>query len=415
MPSVIKGHAHAIPSKSFAHRLLICAALSDEATDIECRSISEDIEATMRCLVSLGAGLTYRDGIISVSPISSLRRRTLLDCGESGSTFRFLAPVTAALGAESDFILNGRLAKRPMQPLWDILESSSLTISGKGTKKIMISGKLSGHEFYIPGNVSSQFISGMLMALPLLENGGIIRIGGSTESKGYVSMTLSALKTFGIDTEVKGSSMTVPWKQAYVSPHRVKTEGDWSNAAFWLCGAAACGQALTCTGLDPVSSQGDRAICNVLENMGAKIVFGQNSVTVETNGLICSDIDAKDIPDLVPAIAVAACAARGTTNIYNAGRLRLKESDRLFTVADTLNKLGANVLENESSLTINGGKTLAGGCIDACGDHRIAMMAAIASVISEGSITVRNAQTVNKSYPGFFDDFEKLNGRTGKR
>ena len=414
LPSIIKGRADAIPSKSFAHRLLICAALSDNATDIECKKISEDIEATMRCLASLGAGLTYRDGVISVSPISSLRRGATLDCGESGSTYRFMVPVAAALGAESNFLLRGRLAGRPMQPMWETLESSGLSISGKYTEKVCVSGRLGGGEFHIPGNISSQFITGLLIALPLLEKESIIHITGSLESSGYIQMTLSVLKFFGISIDMYETAIAIPGKKVYISPRRIITEGDWSNAAFWLCGAAACGQSLTCTGLDTLSTQGDRAICKVLKNMGAEITLGANSVTVKADGLCCTDINAGDIPDLIPAIAVAACAARGTTRIWNAGRLRLKESDRLSTIADTLRKLGADISEDGSSLIINGGKPLAGGCIDSSSDHRIVMMAAIASVISEGSITISSAQAVNKSYPGFFDDFEKLNGRIGK-
>ncbi len=411
LPSVIKGCVEAIPSKSLAHRLLICAALSEnDKTEIVCQSISEDIKATMSCLASLGGGMTYENGIISVSPLACLRYGATLNCRESGSTYRFLVPVTAALGVEPVFLLEGRLGQRPMQPLWKTLENNGVSISGKGTDKVRISGKLSCGEYYIPGNITSQFISGLLMALPLLENDSIIHITGCLESKGYLDMTLSAMKTFGVRAEVTGSSAVIFGKQTYTSPRRVLTEGDWSNAAFWLCGAAACGQSLTCTGLNPLSSQGDRAICRVLEDMGAKTAFGKNLVTVKANGLHGTDVDAKNIPDLVPAIAVAACSARGTTKIYNAGRLRLKESDRLFTVADTLSRLGADISEQESSLVINGGKTLAGGCVDSCGDHRIVMMASIASVISTGSITIRNAEAVNKSYPGFFDAFENLNG-----
>lgn len=409
-PSVIKGCVEAIPSKSFAHRLLICAAMSDNETDIVCGSMSEDIKATMACLNSLGGSVTYADNIISVSPLSSVKCGSELNCRESGSTYRFLVPVTAALGAGSNFLLEGRLGQRPMEPLWEALENKGVSISGKGTGKVCVSGKLRSGEFFIPGDISSQFISGLLMALPLLEKDSVIHITGSLESNGYLQMTLSVLKSFGVRIEMDGSSAVIPGKQTYTSPRHVLTEGDWSNAAFWLCGAAACRQSLICTGLNHFSSQGDSTICRVLESMGAKISFGQNSVRVTAESLHCSDIDVKDIPDLVPAIAVIACAANGTTRIYNAGRLRLKESDRLFTIADTLNRLGADISEQESSLIIHGGKILRGGSVDSCNDHRIVMMAAIASVISEDSITIRNAQAVNKSYPGFFDVFDNLNG-----
>ena len=195
-PSVVKGTVRAIPSKSFAHRQLICAALAERETKICCRVISEDISATVRCLSALGASIDFNDGVISVTPITSPKRGAVLDCGESGSTYRFLSPVAAVLGAEPTFILRGRLAERPMAPLWEALERGGISIEGKGSESVSFSGRLTAGEFEIPGDVSSQFISGLLMALPLLEKDSRIKTSGPVESGGYIDMTLDVLKTF---------------------------------------------------------------------------------------------------------------------------------------------------------------------------------------------------------------------------
>ncbi len=412
-PSLLSGVIEAIPSKSHAHRLLICAALSDNKTDIACRTSSDDIKATCDCLCSLGATITKEKDFFLVTPLSASAQSAVLDCHESGSTYRFMAPVVAALGVNTEFVLQGRLGKRPMQPLWDALESHGVSVKGKDTERVCLSGKLRGGEFYIPGNVSSQFISGLIFALPLLDSDSVIYITGDLESKSYIDITLSAVRAFGIQINFAGRTITIPKGQKYISPRCVPVEGDWSNAAFWLCAAAAGKQSVTCAGLNPRSEQGDRAICNILRDFGAEVTIEENRVTARAAALFGTEVDARDIPDLIPAIAVLACSAPGTTVIKNAGRLRLKESDRLFTILDTLKKLGANISESENTLMIKGSR-LAGGYVDSHNDHRIAMMASIASVISDGSITITKAEAVGKSYPGFFDDFKMLGGSIRK-
>ncbi len=409
-PSAVKGTVRAIPSKSFAHRQLICAALAERETKIRCSVISEDISATMRCLTALGSKIDFEDGIISVKPVTSLKRGATLDCGESGSTYRFLAPVAAALGAEPIFLLRGRLAERPMDPLWEALERGGISIDGKGSERVSFSGRLMAGEFEISGDISSQFISGLLMALPLLEKKSRIMIVGPVESGGYIDMTMDVLDTFSLKTQVKNDSIEIPETGRFISPGNIATDGDWSNSAFWLCGAAACGGSLTCEDLNANSCQGDRAITRVLVEMGAEVICEENSVRVNTGKLKPVRIDVSDIPDLVPPIALMACAAEGETEIFNAGRLRLKESDRLYTVADTLRRLGAEIYEESSSLRIVGGRPLAGGEVNSHGDHRIAMMAALASVISLNDIVIRGAESVAKSYPGFFEDLAALGG-----
>ena len=409
-PSAVKGTVRAIPSKSFAHRQLICAALSERETKICCRVISEDISATVRCLSALGASIDFKDGVISVTPITSVKIGAMLDCGESGSTYRFLSPVAAALGAEPTFILRGRLAQRPMDPLWEALERCGISIEGKGSESVSFSGRLTAGEFEIPGDVSSQFISGLLMALPLLEKDSRIKTSGPVESGGYIDMTLDVLDTFSMKTQLKEGSIEISGTDRFISPGSIATEGDWSNSAFWLCGAAACGGSLTCEDLNINSCQGDRAITKVLMEMGAEVICEENSVRVNGGTLKPVRIDASNIPDLVPPIALMACAAEGETEIFNAGRLRLKESDRLYTVADTLRRLGAEIFEEDSSLRIIGGRALAGGEVNSHGDHRIAMMAALASVISLNDIVINGAESVSKSYPGFFEDLAALGG-----
>lgn len=414
LPSSIGGSIQAIPSKSFAHRQLICSALSDRDTEIICRSLSEDINATMECLGALGASAEQKDGTILVRPVKLPPSEALFDCKESGSTYRFLSPVAAALGVKARFLLSGRLPERPMAPLWETLEEHGILISGKGSSEVSLSGRLSGGSFTLPGGVSSQFISGLLMALPVVDGEKRIELKGTAESLGYINMTIDVLRAFGIKVYKKGNLIMIPEGDRFKSPGSIVTEGDWSNSAFWLCGAAASDSEITCTGLDPLSSQGDSYLVTILRNMGAKVECSESSVTVKANGLKGIDIDAANIPDLVPAIALAACSAKGTTRIYNAGRLRIKESDRLFTVADTLRRLGADAVEEESSLCITGGRSLTGGGVSSFGDHRIVMMAAVASLISKGMITIDGSEAVKKSYPGFFDDFKSLGAEVRK-
>ena len=414
LPSSISGAVQAIPSKSFAHRQLICSSLADAKTEIVCSTISEDIRATMGCLSSLGASVDHRDGSLFVSPIISPFSDVLLDCGESGSTYRFLVPVAAALGVKTGFLLRGRLPQRPMGPLWESLEEHGISISGIGNREVTLSGRLSGGTFNLPGNVSSQFISGLLMAMPLIRGEKSIEVKGKAESTGYINMTIDVLGSFGINADQNGGSIRIAAEDKFKSPGRIVTEGDWSNSAFWLCGAAASGMEITCRGLRRDSSQGDMAIVRILSDMGAVVEFSGNSVIVKPSVLNGIEIDAGDIPDLVPAIALAACSARGVSRISNAGRLRIKESDRLFTVAETLRRLGADIREGEDSLLISGGRPLAGGTVLSHGDHRIVMMAATASLLSQESITIEAAEAVNKSYPGFFEDFASLGAEVRK-
>ena len=389
-PSHLSGTIQAIPSKSMAHRLFICAALSGEPTQIECQGTSKDIEATRACLAAMEGDCR-------------------LPCGESGSTLRFLLPVAAALGLDAAFLMEGRLPRRPLHPLDEQLTAHGVTLSRPQPDVLKISGKLTPGAYTLPGDVSSQYISGLLFALPLLDAPSTLTVTGKIESGPYIEMTLDALRQFGVHVTMEENIFHIP-AASYRSPGKARVEGDWSNAAFWLC-AGALGKPVTVTGLNPDSLQGDKAVVEILSAFGAKAQQSGDAVTVSPGRLHAVDMDAAAIPDLVPVLSVVAAAAVGTTRIYNAQRLRLKESDRIASVRAMLKALGADAEETEDGLLIHGGKPLTGGTVDSCNDHRIAMAAAIASVICQNPVTVLGAEAVEKSYPNFWRDFAQLTWR----
>jgi len=403
----------AIASKAEAHRLLICAALADDETFITCGSSSEDIEATVRCVNALGAVVRHeRDGFF-VTPVKRSKKSAhlVLDCGESGSTLRFLLPVCGALGVRVSFMMAGQLQVRPLSALYDEMVSHGCTLSKPDNSQLYCEGQLKSGTYTLPGNMSSQYVSGLLFALPLLSGDSLIAVTGVLESRPYVEMTLAALRLYGISIFAEdGQTFRIPGGQTFCSPKTVKVEGDWSNAAFWLSAGAIGRNKITCTGLNLDSHQGDRAIIELLTRFGAKITMENDSVTVSPGILGGIEIDAADIPDLVPPLAAVASAAEGKTIIRNAGRLRLKESDRLHTVAASLANLGAEITETEDGLIIVGKEKLTGGETDSFGDHRIVMAAAVLSTACTGPVLIKNAQAVNKSYPGFFNDFNTALG-----
>lgn len=410
-PSVLCGAVRVPASKSQAHRLLICAALSDAPSTLFCDGLSEDIEATIRCLCGMGAEITVNDSEISVSPISAIPvEHRILDCGESGSTLRFLLPVVGALGLNASFQMAGRLPNRPMEPLTTQLEQHGMTLT-KADNLLHCSGKLTGGAYQIPGNISSQFISGLLFALPLLTEDSMLTITETIESGTYITMTEQALYCAGIRFNHSDMVYQISGKQQYHIPAQLIVEGDWSNAAFWLCAGAITENPLTVQGLNLQSGQGDRAILDLLSQFGAAVAVEPEAVTICGGNLHGIQIDAAEIPDLIPILSVVAAAAEGETTIVNAGRLRLKESDRLHTVWQMLSVLGAEVEELPEGLRIRGGKPLHGGSVSACGDHRIAMSAAICSLFANGAIIIDGTESVNKSYPDFWDDFRQLAGK----
>ncbi len=416
-PGALSGRiSDVIASKSQAHRVLICAALADAPTQIECNSQSQDIRATARCIEALGARVEFCPGGMRVSPVprGAQSAGAELDCGESGSTLRFMLPLAGALGADCAFTGQGLLASRPLSPLYEQLARHGMALSPAGAFPLSCAGRLQPGRYELVGNVSSQFITGLLLALPLLDGDSEIAVAGRLESEPYVNMTLDALALFGIGVErATGDDRVyhVAGGQRARTPGRVRIEGDWSSAAFWLAAGALGGMGVECAPLDAASSQGDRAILDILRRFGAGVELSGDAARVHPATLTGIELDATDIPDLVPVTAVVAGAARGRTRITGIARLRLKESDRVATVLAMLHALGVEAFEHDGALTIYGRGTLLGGTIDSFNDHRIAMAAAIAGSAARTPVTVRGAQACAKSYPGFFDKFAALGGR----
>ncbi|MBR3786728.1 MAG: 3-phosphoshikimate 1-carboxyvinyltransferase [Firmicutes bacterium] len=375
-----------ISSKSDAHRALICAALSKEPCRVIYSGTSRDIEATEACLGALREG------------------RKEMYCGESGSTLRFLLPLMGALGHQAEFHMEGRLPQRPLSPLYEELEAHGCTLSPQGQVPLTIEGQLQPGTYRLPGNVSSQYISGLLFALPLLDGDSEILLTSTLESTPYVDMTIKTLSHFGIRIEKTSGGYAVRGNQTYAAPKEYMVEGDWSNACFFLAAGAITEGGVTVSGLNPDSLQGDKAILDILQEMGATVSTGPAGITVQPGEGLCGiTIDASQIPDMVPILSVLGLVASGTTEIRNAGRLRIKESDRLSAITMTLTALGGQVEELPDGLRIKGGRRLTGATIDSHNDHRIAMMAAIASLICDGKVTIGHAEAVEKSYPDFFD------------
>lgn len=413
----LHGQLRAIPSKSYVHRALICASLADAPTEILCTDTNRDMDATVNCLQALGARITKTEDRYTVLPLTQnavADRLATLDCGESGSTLRFLLPVAAALGQPSRFLAHGRLSERPLSPLFEELQAHGVTLSAQGQFPLELSGKLTSGMFRLSGSVSSQFFTGLMLALPLLQGDSRIESIGKTESAPYLALTEAVLRSFGVQLRHEGDGSQLQLavsSQTFRSPGTLCSEGDWSNAAFWLV-AGAIGGDVTLTGLQVDSCQGDRAIVSLLREMGASVTeCGEGVLHAVRSPLHGITIDATDIPDLVPILAVAAAAATGETRIVGAARLRLKESDRLQSVCAMLRALGGDCEETADGLLIRGGRQLVGGEVDSCNDHRIAMSAAVASCLCNGQVNIQTAQAVEKSYPAFFADFAKLGGR----
>ncbi len=404
-----QGTLKAISSKSAAHRVLICAAFANGATRIRCDKTNKDIEATAKCLCSLGADIRYEAPYFYVKPIERPISGAMLECGESGSTLRFLLPIIPAIGVDASFELEGRLPQRPLSPLYEELLAHGVKISPQGSNPLTVSGQLSGEPYRIRGDVSSQFISGLLFAMTFGKKGGRLIIEGKTESAPYVDMTADALSAFGAVPQKTEDGYIIEPNSTLVAPEYVEVEGDWSNAAFPLCMGAMGDGKITVTGLSASSRQGDKAIIELLGRFGADIDIKDGAYTVRGGRrLKAIDIDASQIPDLVPVLATVASVCDGTTKIYGASRLRLKESDRLMAVTSMLTALGADVTETDDGLIIKGVKRLSGGTTDSFNDHRIAMSAAVASVACEGAVTVKSADCVAKSYPDFWRDVKSL-------
>ena len=407
------GEVTVIPSKSVAHRVIISAALSEEPTEIVCKASSRDIEATLDCVSALGAKVERRGGSIFITPQKS-EGRARLDCAECGSTLRFLIPVAATLPREIELCGSGRLSERPILPLLECLSANGAEFSYSGTLPFTMRGGLRCGTFRIAGDISSQFISGLIFALPTLSGDSVVEIEGKLESSKYIDMTIDAVSAFGIKVERNGNTIKIQGNRKYTSPKKVVVEGDWSNAAFWAVLGAFSKEGITCRGVNNKSLQGDRAILEILKKFGAGVEVQEDFFTVRNGSLCACDIDAAEIPDLVPVLSVLAAVSEGETRIYNAYRLRIKESDRIETTVAMINALGGDARVEDDDIFIRGKKTLSGGCVNAENDHRIAMSAAVAAAVCNGTVEIIGAEAVNKSYGNFYEEYEKLGANLKK-
>ena len=396
-------------SKSHAHRLLICAALGKTPVSVDCTDLSLDISATMRCLNALCARVSPSgDGKLLVEPAQlHPLQMPALPCAESGSTLRFLIPVCGALGKSVRFLTGGRLSRRPLHPLDDELRAHGMHLEWIGTE-LFVSGSLIPGSFEITGSVSSQFVSGLLFALPLLDGDSVLTVTGVIESEPYIRMTEDALRLSGIRFEKFNNVYHIPGNQTYALPASVAVEGDCSNAAFFLAMGALSEEGVTVENIPADTFQGDRKFLDVLRSFGAQVEENGSSVTVRKGQPRACTVDASDVPDLVPVTAVVAAAAQGDTQIIHASRLRLKESDRLASTSALLEDLGGSVEELSDGLIIHGSGSLQGGAVDSCNDHRIAMAAAVAASLCAGDVTVLGSECTAKSFPRFWEVLDGL-------
>ena len=380
-PRPLMGDIDIIPSKSQAHRILICAAFSDKPTQIICPETSRDMDATADCLRALGADIIRTEIGYSVCPVKKIPQKATLNCCESGSTLRFMLPVVGALGVDGIFLMEGRLSHRPLSPLWEEMERMGCTLTHPTPNTLRCQGQLQPGSYEIDGSVSSQFITGLLLALPLLHGESSLTITGKTESKPYIDLTQQVLSCFDCS------------HGKFHSPGRISVEGDWSNGAFFLAAKhLRMDSELIIHGLNETSVQGDRASAHWIPRLCREH---------------CT-IDASDIPDLVPILSVTAAASHGAV-FTNIQRLRIKESDRVASTIAMIRNLGGKAEASEHTLTIHG-TGLTGGTVDACNDHRIAMSAAIASTVCKQPVAILGAECVKKSYPKFWEEFSRLGG-----
>ena len=418
-PGARTGEVFVPSSKSQLHRLLICAALGERPSEIAFKGLSEDIRATARCLNALGARIVAEEaeaggpGRLLVTPADRSKsvRGAVLDCGESGTTLRFLLPVCGMLGASCLMLRGGRLPERPLAPFDGQLRSHGMFLDEDGSR-LTVSGALRSGEYALPGNISSQFISGLLMAFNGLTGQSRLQVEGRLESSKYINMTESVLRLSGIrfakDVTGERTVWTMDGGQMPSLPEKTEAEGDWSAATFFLCIGALSEEGVLVKGLDPESVQPDRAALDVLKRAGAVVEQREQGILVRRGDLKAVELDASQIPDAVPALAALFSLCEGTTRIYRAERLRLKESDRIKSTMHMLRSLGGIVTETPDGLIIRGRAQLDGGTADPAGDHRIAMAAAVAACGCKAPVRVLTPRCVGKSYPGFWDDLEQL-------
>jgi len=416
-PRTLAGNIAPPPSKSLAHRAIICGALAKGQSVIENVAYSQDILATIKGMQAVGAKIIQDGSTLKIEGGHMDGSGPVIDCNESGSTLRFMIPVLLAGGGRAKFVGGGQLGARPLDPYYSIFKQDGVSWESidhpekDGVKplELTVEGRLRGGCYRLPGNVSSQFVSGLLFALPLISRDSVIEIEGGLESKSYVDLTLDTLSRFGVVAHNQAyERIAIEGGQAY-QPSTYKVEGDFSQAAFYLC-AAALGNSIVTKGLNFHSLQGDRTVLHCLEQMGCQVHFIGDSVSVTADQIHGAVIDGAQIPDALPVLTVVCALAKGESRIVNAGRLRIKECDRLAAMAENLTILGAQVKELEDGLIIQGVDRLTGGAVNSFNDHRIAMSMAVAATRCAEDVLVSQPSSVLKSYPNFWEDYTKLGG-----
>lgn len=409
-PFVPNGTVNVPPSKSDVHRAIICAAMANGVSRISPIALSNDIKATIGCIKALGADAVLENNVLTVDGTNMYKNKTaLLDCGESGSTLRFFIPIAAVGNINATFVGKGKLPQRPIGIFTEALPKAGTVCKTEGGLPLEIKGQLKSGIFEIPGNVSSQFITGLLLALPILEGDSEIVLTSPLESVGYIAMTIRTMKQFGVNIQATEKGWHIKGGQSYKTCDYT-TDGDWSQAAFFMVLGAVSGK-VTVKGVAKDSTQGDKKCAEILARFGAKVTQLDNEVTVEKRELKAITIDASQIPDLVPVLSVCAAFAEGTTKIINAERLRIKECDRLKATAELINNLGGKVKELSDGLEITGVSSLKGGNVNGYNDHRIVMSAAVCAARSDEDITATFAMSINKSYPDFYIDYNSIGGK----
>lgn len=409
--SKLSGTVNIPPSKSYSHRGLIAAALAGGGSKIDNLLFSKDILATIECLKSININFELgSDYAITNNSELKIVNSDML-CNESGSTIRFMIPIAAAIGGKSKFHGEGRLVSRPLDPYLSIFEKQGINYNmNENELPLYIDGKLEADNFDVPGDISSQFITGLLFALPLLNNNSEINITTNLESKNYVDLTTDIMKQFGVNVSTSDDylNFVIEGNQKYKA-FNYTIEGDYSQAAFWIV-AAIIGDGLKLDKLSEKSLQGDKEIIDIAKRMGADIKFEEGILNVKKSKTKGTIIDVSQIPDLVPILAVLASLSEGKTTIINGERVRLKESDRLEAIACELNKIGGNIKETKDGLIIEGVGKFTGGNVEGWNDHRIVMALTVASLVCSEDLIISDSRAVDKSYPHFFDDFAKLGG-----
>ncbi|NME94745.1 3-phosphoshikimate 1-carboxyvinyltransferase [Clostridium cochlearium] len=415
-PKKLKGSINIPPSKSLAHRAIIAAGLARGESIIENIVYSKDILATIDGMKNFGVSINEIENkdrkLLNIKGVNKIKiQNNIIDCIESGSTLRFLIPIALLQNKrEVTFIGSGKLPQRPLEEYYNIFNKKNIFYQNeKGNLPLRVKGKLKPGEFYLKGDISSQFITGLMFVLPLLCGDSKIIITSKLESKAYVDLTMDILNKFGVKIENNNyKEFYIKGNQSYV-PRNYNVEGDFSQGAFWLV-AGAIGEEMSCKNLNINSLQGDKEIINIIKYMGGIININNDCIKVISSKLKGITIDASEIPDLVPILAVAGTVSSGVTKIINAKRVRIKECDRLHAIACELNKIGGEVEELEDSLIIKGNKKLKGGIVDSWNDHRIAMAMAVASTVCEKPLIINNSKAVEKSYPNFWEEFRNVGG-----